>query len=45
MGLIWFGTAFLIATPDSVRGRRFYGPEKMGRARQRFPRRLPFAQA
>lgn len=34
-GVIWLGTAFLIATPDSVWGRRFYGPEKMDRARQR----------
>jgi len=44
-GVIWFGTAFLIATPDSVWSRKFYGPEKMDRARQRFPRRLPLAQA
>jgi hypothetical protein len=44
-GVIWLGTAFLIATTDSVWGRRFHDPEKMNRARQRFPRRLPFAQA
>jgi len=28
LGVLWFGTAFLIATPDSVWGRRFYGPRR-----------------
>ena len=34
----------LIATPDSVWVRAFYDAEKMSRARQEFPRRLPYAQ-
>jgi hypothetical protein len=44
-GLAWIATAFLLATPDSLWGRAFYGPEKMARARARFPRRLPYPQA
>lgn len=42
-GVLWVATSLLLATPDSVWGRAFYGPEKMQRARRRFPRRLPFA--
>ena len=45
-GTIWPLTALLLtATPDSVWGRAFYGPEKMTRARKLFPRRLPYAQS
>jgi hypothetical protein len=36
-GLIWPGTALLVARPDSPWGRSFYGPPKMARARKRFP--------
>jgi hypothetical protein len=40
-GLIWPLTGLLIATPDSLWARRFYGPERMRRALATFPLRLP----
>jgi hypothetical protein len=43
-GLIYpFTAVFCVATPDSVWARALYGPDQMAEARQRFPRRLPYA--
>ena len=38
-GVLWNLTAILIATPDSLWARHFYGPHKIARARRQFPTR------
>jgi hypothetical protein len=48
LGIVTGGLGFVvgalgIATPDSLWARALYGPERMARARSRFPRRLPHA--
>jgi len=43
-GLTWPLSALLIAAPDSLWARTFYGGRKMSRARREFSRRLPYAQ-
>jgi hypothetical protein len=42
-GTIWPLTALLLAKPDSIWGRAFYGGAKMARARRSFPGHLPYA--
>src|SRR5438046_7935627 len=37
IGIVWFIAAPRLATPNSYWARRFYGPEKLGRARARCP--------
>lgn len=36
VGLVWFLAAFRLARPFSPWARRFYGPEKLSRARARY---------
>ena len=43
-GLLWPVAALMIATPDSLWARTYYGDAKMARARRAFPRRLPHGQ-
>ncbi|MGZ4359831.1 MAG: hypothetical protein ACXVZW_08620 [Gaiellaceae bacterium] len=39
ISVLWFVGAMCIAKPDSFWARHFYGPEKLNRARARFPTR------
>ena len=41
LGMVWAVAAFRLARPDSYWARRFYGPDKLGRARARYPEPVP----
>jgi hypothetical protein len=41
LGMVWVIAAFRLARPKSVWARRFYGPEKLARARARYPEAVP----
>ena len=41
LGLVWVIAAFRLARPNSRWAKRFYGPEKLARARARYPEPVP----
>jgi hypothetical protein len=41
LGMVWVIAAFRLARPNSVWARRFYGPDKLARARARYPKPVP----
>jgi hypothetical protein len=44
-GVVWLVAACRLARPDSPWARRFYGPEKMERARRRFATTVGYGAA